>query len=445
MDPLSVAASIAGLVSLGDTIFRKLYHYVKDVKSAEKDVRVLKNEIAELNGVLHNVYLIAEDLESSHAQDYSVRPGHVNACLATLYRLEADINKMGLGNKTTLRTKMQKLTWPSKVVDLKQFISEIREHRNNLNFALSADSMTALLRCLSKQDELLQGINDVEAKLREQADIETRIAVDKERQSILDSFLFVNPQEIFQTNLRLRHPTTGFWLIENDKFTSWLRGSDNHLWLSGIPGAGKTVLSSLVIQRCLDQASQQRAVAFFYCDYRDKKSQDMVNVLGTLASQLARQNEQCFQLLQAYASTLKPTSQLPRNPEVEELIKLFKEMANAFEDVRIIVDGLDECGDGDGAADVSRTLKSLVNGHDIISLCCISRDEMDIREAFPQSFCNHIEIAAHSRDLEHYVRSEIEERTRTRRLRVKSNNLKDEIINQLVKRANGMYVLPVIA
>ncbi|KAK1917686.1 hypothetical protein P3342_000400 [Pyrenophora teres f. teres] len=378
MDPLSIASSIAGLLSLGDTIFRKLYHYVKDVKSAEKEVLTLKNEIAELNGVLHNVQLIAEDLEANQVQDYSIRPGHVNACLATLYRLEADINEFGLGNKKSLRTKMQKLTWPSKVVNLKQFTNEIREHRNNLNFALSADSMTALLKCLARQDDLLQGIHDVEAKLREKADIETRIAIDEERQSILDTFLFVNPQGIFQTNSKLRHSITGFWLIENDTFTSWIRGSNKHLWLSGIPGAGKTVLSSLVIQRCLDQATEQRAVALFYCDYKDKKSQKLVNILGTIASQLARQNEQSFQLLQAYASTLKPRNQLPRNPEVEELVELVKEMANTFEDVRIVVDGLDECGDdiGDGAANVSQTLRSLADGHDVISLCCLSRDEV---------------------------------------------------------------------
>ncbi|KAG9388593.1 Dimer-Tnp-hAT domain containing protein [Pyrenophora tritici-repentis] len=251
------------------------------------------------------MHLIAEDLESNHTQDYSIRPGHVNACLATLYRLEADINEFGLGNKKTLtlRKKMQKLTWPSKVVNLKQVTNEIREHRNNLNFVLSADSMTALLKRLATQDVLLQEIHDVEAKLREKADIETRMAIDEERQRTLDSFPFVNPQGIFQANSKLRHSNTGFWLIENDTFTSWIH-----------------------------QATQQRAVAFFYCDYKDKKSQKLVSILGTITSQLARQNEQSFQLLQAYASTLKPQNQLPRSPEVDELVELIKEMAKTFED-----------------------------------------------------------------------------------------------------------------
>jgi hypothetical protein len=70
MDPLSVAGSIAGLISLSDTIFWKLYHYVKDVKSAGKEVKDLKDKVAALNGVLHNLLLIAQDLENSTLQDH---------------------------------------------------------------------------------------------------------------------------------------------------------------------------------------------------------------------------------------------------------------------------------------------------------------------------------------------------------------------------------------
>jgi hypothetical protein len=54
LHPLLVAGSVAGLVSLADVVFRKLFHYTKDAKNAEKDVQI-KNELAALNGVLHNL------------------------------------------------------------------------------------------------------------------------------------------------------------------------------------------------------------------------------------------------------------------------------------------------------------------------------------------------------------------------------------------------------
>ncbi|KAF7672905.1 hypothetical protein GT037_008856 [Alternaria burnsii] len=437
MDPLSVAGSIAGLISLSDAIFRKLYHYVKDVKSAEKEVQDLKNEIAALNGVLHNVHLIAQDLETSSLQDISIRPDHINSCLATLYRLDEKMNKAAIFDKGKIRATIHKLSWPFKSVNAKKFIEDIRSHRNHLNFALSADTMAALLQCLSKQDQLLSNVASLETRLRDQQNIDTKIVVNAERQKILDSFLSVNPEDSFRTNTRIRHATTGFWLTGTDEFTKWMQGSNLHLWLSGIPGAGKTILSSLIIQQCLKQATDDRAVAFFYCDYKNTMSQDVVQILSSLASQLARQHESCFQLLKDYDNKLRPQHQLRRSPEVDELTDLLRKMSDHFEDVRLIVDGLDECNEQAGA--VASTLRSLGDGHAVISMCFLSRDELDIRTELEAPMFEHIEIAAHTEDVEHYVRSEIEERLKKKKLRLKSRELKDEIVHQLVTRAQGMF------
>jgi hypothetical protein len=453
MDPLSVAGSIAGLISLSDMIFRKLYHYVKDVKNAEKEIRTLKNEVASLNGVLHNIYLIAQDLEADEAQDHSLRLSHVSACLATLYELDDTLNKMDLPNKGRVHAAIQKFKWPFKADECEEFIESIRHHRNNLNFALSAESLSALLQCLSKQDELLQGFRSLEAEFRGKAQIETRFALSKERDNILNCFLHVNSEEAFRTTLRLRYPTTGIWLTENISFKKWLRGSNVHLWLNGISGAGKTVLSGLVIQRCMALTTAKRAVAFFYCDYRDKHSQDIVNILSSIATQLARQRDDVFQKLEDLHTALSDQNQLQRKPEEEELVSMLQEMFKSFDDVRIIVDGIDECGDHAGdvsralkslaidhANDVSRALNSLRSGHKNVSLCMLSRDEADIREVLQQSMFDHIEISAHTKDVDHYVRSEIEDRIKKGMLRLRTNKLKEEIVHQLATRAEGMSV-----
>ncbi|KAB2104390.1 hypothetical protein AG0111_0g7901 [Alternaria gaisen] len=437
MDPLSVAGSIAGLISLSDTIFRKLYHYVKDVKSAEKEVQELKNEVAALNGVLHNLHLVAEDLETSSLRDISIRPDHINSCLATLYQLDDRMNKAGIFDKGKIRATIHKLSWPFKSVNAKKFIDDIRSHRDHLNFALSADTMTALLQCLSKQDQLLSSVAGLEKRLRDKQNIDTKIFVDEKRQEILDSFLSINPDDSFRTNTRIRHATTGFWLTETEEFIKWMQGSNLHLWLSGIPGAGKTILSSLIIQQCLKEATDDRAVAFFYCDYKNIRSQDVVQILSSLASQLARQHESSFQLLKGYDNKIRPQNQLRRSPEVEELVDLLRKMSDLFEDVRLIVDGLDECTEN--AGEVANTLRSLGDGHAVISLCLLSRDEIDIRAELEDPMFGHIEIAAHTEDIEHYVRTEIEERLKRKKLRLKSSDLKDEIVHQLVTRAKGMF------
>jgi hypothetical protein len=296
--------------------------------------------------------------------------------------------------------------------------------------------MKALLKCLTNQREILEQIADIDIRLREKENIETRIAIDKERRVILDDFLAVDPYISFKTSLRLRYPKTDFWLTEDGTFTKWLRGMNIQLWLSGIPGAGKTVLSSLIVQHCMDRATGERAVAFFYCDYKDINSQNVTNILSSLASQLARQDEVSFQLLRTYHAALYPEHQLKRSPDTDELIVLLQAMSATFEDVRIVVDGLDECGDH--AGEVIVALKFVISAHGTISLSLLSRDELGIREELGPPTGEFIEIAAPTEDLEQYVRTEIEERIRKRKMRLKTNALKDEIVTHLVSRAQGM-------
>ena len=46
-----------------------------------------------------------------------------------------------------------------------------------------------------------------------------------------------------------RLPDTGQWFLEREEFRSWRDNpqSNNVLWCHGIPGAGKTVLSSVAL------------------------------------------------------------------------------------------------------------------------------------------------------------------------------------------------------
>jgi DNA replication protein DnaC len=49
---------------------------------------------------------------------------------------------------------------------------------------------------------------------------------------------------------RKKHkPTTGKWFLESEQFVSWMHGRITSIWLHGIPGTGKTILSSTIIDR----------------------------------------------------------------------------------------------------------------------------------------------------------------------------------------------------
>lgn len=436
-DPLSVAGSIAGLISIGDFVFRKLYHYAKTVKGAEKEIKGLKDEVAALTGVLHNLRLVARDLEADDKFDQTIRIEHVNSCLATLHKINSALSEFQFRKDQTLRNAVHRLKWPFASADTKDLCKEVRRHRETLSLALSADTLVGLLQCLSTQKDIVSHLKSIHATLRRRDEVAYRIAMDDERRKIFKFFSVVDTWPYYEASLSLRHPTTGFWLTEDDVFKRWAQEPGTKLWLTGIPGAGKTILSGLIIEERQKTAGPKDAVVYFYCDYKDSNTQNSLNILSSITTQIAMRDEACFSLLSSYYDQLNTRDQMARSPKASELIDLIHEMVAYLEDVTIIVDGLDECGDESG--NVAEMLHDVASApQNAISMAILSRDEIVIREVLGVPSYHHIEVTAHTEDIEHYVRTEIEERRR--RLRTRSEDLKEEIVQKLVSKAQGMYV-----
>jgi hypothetical protein len=285
-DPLSIAGSIAGLLSLGDAVFRLVHRYARTVKNAQKEVSDLKRELEALTGVIHNVQIIARELEQDPLHTSTVRLDHVNACLDLLHKMKKNLSNLEFDPKSKLKTTLAKLIWPYKSVETRELIGEIRACRDTLAIALDADSMYTLLKSLSLQKDIKDELAAVHHRLRQ---LETRIVLTEKRSKVLKFFLTVDhtrnltadPTRNLDVNKDLRHPTTGFWLTRDDTFQEWLNEIGSCLWLSGIPGAGKSVLSTLVIEECIKNSGNRRAVAYYYCDYKDINSQKPESLLGT--------------------------------------------------------------------------------------------------------------------------------------------------------------------
>jgi NACHT domain len=227
-------------------------------------------------------------------------------------------------------------------------------------------------------------------------------------------------------------------LTESEEFKYWLDTTNSRLWLFGIPGAGKTVLASSVIEETLKRGNKDSAVAFFYCDYKNEASQEPVNVLGGLACHLARQNNECFQKLLEYYRACNPDGDLPKACSTARLLSLILDMASEFDDVAVIVDALDECGKQAVQVEVTELLSSLSNDGNNIKTLFLSRNEQHLRDILTDY--KEIPISARSSDLKLYVASEIELRMRNKRLRIKSDKLKEHIMDKLVNGADRMYV-----
>jgi hypothetical protein len=94
--------------------------------------------------------------------------------------------------------------------------------------------------------------------------------------------------------LQQRHAGTGQWFIEGKAFTSFIDRKTPCLWLHGIPGCGRTVLSSTVIGTPQQFSSSPPAILIYFdfdfIDFNDSRKQTLdTNRLRQVNHQLLEQ------------------------------------------------------------------------------------------------------------------------------------------------------------
>ncbi|KAF4855951.1 Vegetative incompatibility protein HET-E-1 [Colletotrichum siamense] len=437
-DPLSISASIAGLVSLADIVFLRLTKYIKSVKNAEAEINDLCKEVNLLGGAVNMLSRLARGHEMEDEPfNRDFRMYHIEGCAFILTEISQKTKKYDMNPKG----KLLKLMWPYTSSKTKELLANLSRHKDNINLALSANSMEALLRCLAKEEDRAKTTAEIQADVKKTREIVVRIQEDSHRKEVLRLFLPYNPQPNYEMSVKLRHPMTGMWLERLVSFQTWFSSPGSRLWLSGIPGAGKTVIAGSIIGQALGRSSDAVATSFFFCDYKIEITQTPLSVLGALAHQLALQNEEAYSILEEYYSELHPEKGLARSPDTNDLIRIIVSMAQNFEQVYMVVDGLDECQDNTN--EVVEALREIAQSSEEISMALLSRNEDNIRDCLqdPEASFINIQIAAHKEDITEYVTSEIQQRMRNKRLHLEDLSLQGEILDGLVDGANGMYVI----
>ena len=440
-DPVSMSASIAGLMSLADTVFRYLFKYARSAIHSKEEIRSLCDEVNGLASVLRSVHALASDLEAEgHCFEPTLKVHHLTHCQQTFEKIKRRVKKAvdSFDNRAKWEGLARQLKWPFSSSETKTLLEDVSRYKQTMSLATSADTMRKLQLCLAKQDEHADKLNKA-VEMLERVEINTKILLNDRKKLVLDFFLKpeANPQANLTQSIKLRHPTTGSWLISSPAFIRWLQTPGSRLWLNGIPGGGKTILAGAVIHEALSKSSSDSdvGVAFFFCDYQNEAALTPVNILGAIASQLALQRDDAFALLQEYYAKLHPTRALNKLADVEELRAIIGNMSEFFQQVVIVVDGLDECGDH--THNVMESLSELASATDSTTIALFSRDEVNIRVWLEDDF-DEICIEAHTEDIELYVRAEMESRIQSGRLQLHNTIVKDEIQDELVNRASGM-------
>ncbi|KAF4946503.1 hypothetical protein FGADI_11141 [Fusarium gaditjirri] len=144
------------------------------------------------------------------------------------------------------------------------------------------------------------------------------------------------------SKIRSEYPGTGRWLLDNDTFKSWLdlryARIPPLLWLTGLPGAGKTILTSLIVEEVQKLTPKPQAL-FFYCKQSPPEHNTFLVLARSLILQLLNQDKSLIlYLYQKYCDSNEAV--LSSIPLAQEMLSfLLSSCKNGY----IIIDGLDEC------------------------------------------------------------------------------------------------------
>jgi Cdc6-like AAA superfamily ATPase len=90
-----------------------------------------------------------------------------------------------------------------------------------------------------------------------------------------------------------RQISTGEWLLNSEEFQTWLHKEKSTLYCPGIPGSGKTIMSSIVVNHLLAryQDNSKIGVVYLYCNYRQQQEQNLENLLSNILKQLQQKQQ----------------------------------------------------------------------------------------------------------------------------------------------------------
>ncbi|KAJ7589399.1 hypothetical protein C8J56DRAFT_33442 [Mycena floridula] len=351
--------------------------------------------------------------------------------------------------KIALNLNMEHLEWPFAAEDEGDILKAIAHIESLLKSVQSPASVPVVVNARDVQLGTVNGpafsnntVNQADPAVRRKVDILTKHVIDAETTKKHKEFLEWISKLDFQATQNetfAKHAVgTGDWFLKQQKFVDWKDGKTKLLWCPGIPGAGKTILSSIIVEHLCSAISEPKiAVICIYCDYRRQEEQTPTQLLGSVLKQLVQQHPVLSDHLLALHK--KYPSQ-DDHPSIDELFKALQAEVSLYSQVYIVVDALDESSEGNEARELffSTHPQGLWSLSDHIQLLVTSRDILSISQEFDN--IPRIPIEANSKDLETYIRDKITRDIKLKKLVKDDSVLAAQIIEKVILKAAGMFL-----
>ncbi|KAI8934776.1 hypothetical protein NX059_008463 [Plenodomus lindquistii] len=230
--------------------------------------------------------------------------------------------------RTRMWRKIFRALWKSFDADFSAILRNLRGHMKLIETQAT----------LAQFNEVCQLRDDADKALEAQKVCESL----RRRDEVYRWLAAANCEADQETYSKIRQDFQGSakWLLQKIRFRSWFDPqfcSTHLLWLNGIPGAGKTILASAIIEEARSNPNVQ--VAFFYCRYLDPDRSTFLGVLRGILSQLLLQDTGILDFLYEKACTSGPAFLSTESVAMDLAEISMKRFAKLY----IVIDGIDEC------------------------------------------------------------------------------------------------------
>lgn len=350
MDPLSILASVTAIA----TATFQVVSFLGTMKEGGSDRLRLTTEVNSLWMVLK---LLEGQMEPTNPHEEAWLEGvrSLQAPNGIFDEIKEAMQRLTvkLKPKTGHRKALQTLRWPlTDKRDVEAIVSQIERLKSSVSLVLNHASLAIGTK-----------VNDA--------------LVSQKVKAVTDWLTPLNFLARQESIIRDRSEGTGAWFLESDTFDRWRSEDDLVMWCPGIPGAGKTFLASIVIEKLREiYRGQNVAILMLYCNYNDPETQSVQPLIASLM----KQNIQARSKIDARLEKLHETHyRKETRPTLDELKELFGDALSQYDKTFIVLDALDEMSDERCRSDLVDCLRAFKQKS---SLLITSRPVPAIKQMF---------------------------------------------------------------
>ncbi|KAI9654330.1 MAG: hypothetical protein M1821_006646 [Bathelium mastoideum] len=320
-----------------------------------------------------------------------------------LMELSRRILKEGTGARL-----LRRILWNDFQAESSRIMANISRHRDLIDVEMNAS-------------------NVVEAKAAREID---RIGYDLFK--CVEVTKWLSPADVNDNLERLRTchlKGTGDWLFKEHRLKAWMTGQQKLFWVYGIPGCGKSVLCSCLIERLQTSGAH---IAYFFCDSGSPTKRTSLGILRSLVAQLVAGNPELVSLaVDALVSSAQEHATSCRS--LLDLLSAI--LARTRHRTYIVIDAWDECEDGRRSS-LMNDLQGLSNAFDL-HLGLFSRQEPWLQYIMESWTTLGVTSDSIAHDIAIYVDHFLGQPPLSK---LDDPAIEDEIRKTLVSKANGQFL-----